>query len=116
MTNKEDSEESRSSEIDFSDPRVVEDWLRQVDTRLDDSDRQALSEEIGRQFRRAPAGAQASGLAVTREKISWVLEQIRTQETDEVRMESGELRDQILKDVEALLRRIIELQTDDPDS
>ena len=39
-------------EIDFSEPMVVVAWLGQVDAHLDDADRQALAEEISRQYRR----------------------------------------------------------------
>jgi hypothetical protein len=52
----------RSHETDFGDPRVTEAWLVEVDPDLDESDRQALVQEISRQFRLSPAGVPASGL------------------------------------------------------
>ena len=120
MADKEDPEGGRFDEIDFSDPQVVADWLVPVDAYLDEPDRQALAEEISHQFRRAPDGAQASGLeselARTQERLSWVIEQIETQESAEVRTHLGQLREQILEDVEGLRQRITELQIDDPDS
>jgi hypothetical protein len=116
MADKQGPEDGRSEEIDFSDPRVVAAWLGQVDAHLDDPDRQALAEEISRQFRRAPAGAQTSGLERTQERLSWVIEQIETQESAEVRSHLGQLGEQILEDVEGLRQRIIELQIDGPDS
>ena len=120
MANKDDPEEGRSGEIDFSEPMVVAAWLGQVDAHLDDADRQALAEEISRQYRRAPAGVQTSGLKGelerTEERLSWVIEQIETQESPEVRSQLGQLREQILEDIEGLRERIIELQIDEPDS
>ncbi len=119
MAEKEDRKDGRSDEIDFSDPREIEAWLGQVDSHLADSDRQAIAEEISRQFRRAPAGAQSPGsqgeLERTQERLSWVLSQIETQESAEVRLQLGQLRDQIIEDIEGLKRRIIEVQLDDPD-
>lgn len=119
MADKEDREDGRSEEIDFSDPHEVEAWLGQVDAYLDDPDRQALAEEISRQFLRAPAGAQTSGLESelerTQERLGWVLEQIETQESAEVRLHLGQLREQIIEDIEGLKQRIIEVQLDDPD-
>jgi hypothetical protein len=119
MADKEEPEESRSDEIDFSEPRVVAAWLGQVDAHLDESDRQALAEEISRQYRRAPAAVQTSGLKgeleMTQERLSWVIEQIETQESPEVRSQLGQLREQILEDIEGLRERIIELQIDEPD-
>ncbi len=121
MADQEDRGDGRSDEIDFSDPREVEAWLGQVDANLDDPDRQALAEEISRQFRRAPVAAQTtsgfqSELERTQERLSWVLEQIETQESAEVRLQLGQLREQILEDIEGLRQRIIELQLDGPDS
>ncbi len=119
MAGKEDRE-GRSDEIDLGDPRKVEALLGQVDAFLDDSDRQALAEEISRQFRRAPADVQTSGLESelekTEERLNWVLEQIETQESAEVRLQLGQLRERFVEDIEGLKQRIIELQLDDPDS
>jgi hypothetical protein len=120
MAEKEDREDRRSHEIDFSDPRVVEAWLGQVDASLDDSDRQALAEEISHQFRRAPVSDQTYGLESelekTLERLNWVLEQIETQESAEVRLQLGQLRERFVGDIEGLKQRIIELQGDRPDS
>jgi hypothetical protein len=120
MADEKDCEDGRSDQIDFSDPQEVEAWLGQVDANLDDADRQALAEEISRQFRRAPAGAQTSGLTSelerTQERLNWVLEQIETQESAEVRSQLGQLREQIVEDVEGLKQRIAELQLDGPES
>jgi hypothetical protein len=119
MADKEDHEDGRSDEIDFSDPRQVEAWLGPVDAYLDDSDRQALAEEISRQFRRAPADAQTSGpeseLERTQERLSWVLEQIETQESPDVRSHLGQLREQIIEDIEGLQRGLNEVQLDGPE-
>lgn len=113
MADEEDRQDGRPEEIDFSDPQVVETWLGKVDAHLDDSDRQALAEEISRQFRRAPIPAQTSGLESelekTQERLNWVLEQIETQESAEVRVQLGDLREQILEDIEGLKQRINEL-------
>ena len=62
MASQKNDEGGRSHEVDFGDSRVVDAWLVEVDTDLDDSDRQALAEEISRQFRRSPAGVPNSGL------------------------------------------------------
>jgi hypothetical protein len=116
MADKEDRGGSRSDKIDFSDRREVEAWLGEVDTYLDESDRAALAEEISRQFGRAPAGSTLeSDLERTEEGLSWVLKQIETQESDEVRLHLGQLRQQIIEDVEALRQRISELELDRPD-
>jgi hypothetical protein len=110
----------RPREIDFSDRRVVEAWLVQVDAALDESDKQALAEEISRQFRRSPAGVPASGLESeverTEERLSWVLKQMETQESPDVRSQVGQLRERFVEDIEALKRRIGELQLGDRDS
>jgi hypothetical protein len=119
MADKEDREDGRSDGIDFRDSRQVEAWLGQVDAYLDDPDRQAVAEEISRQFRRAPAGAQTSGpeseLERTQERLSWVLEQIETQESPQVRLHLGQLREQIIEDIEGLKQRIIWVHLDGPD-
>jgi hypothetical protein len=119
MADKEHPEDGRSGEIDFTEPTVVAGWLGQVDAHLDDSDRQALAEEISRQYRRAPSDVQTSGLkgelGRTEERLTWVIEQIETQESPEVRSQLGQLREQILEDIEGLRERIIELQIDEPD-
>jgi hypothetical protein len=119
MADKEERKDGRSDEIDFSDPEEVEAWLGQVDAYLDDPDRQALAEEISRQFRRAPAGAPTSGieseLEKTQKRLSWVLEQIETQESADVRLHLGQLREQIIDDIEGLKQRINEVQLDGPD-
>ena len=95
MTEQKNHEDARSHEIDFSDPQVVEAWLVEVDTNLDESDRQALAEEISRQFRRSPAGVPTSGLESeyerSQERLSWVLQQLETQESPEVRSQVGQL-------------------------
>jgi hypothetical protein len=120
MADKEDREEGRSDEIDLGDPREVEALLGQVDASLDDSDRQALAEEISRQFRRAPVDVQTSGLESelekTQERLKWVLEQIETQESAKVRLQLGQLRERFLEDIEGMQQRIVELQLDGPDS
>jgi CRISPR/Cas system-associated endonuclease Cas1 len=119
MADNEDRKDGRrTGEIDFSDPQEVEAWLGQVDAHLDDSDRLALAEEISRQFRHAPAVSQTPGpqgeLERTQEGLSWVLEQIETQESADVRLQLGQLREQIIEDIEGLKQRIIEVQLDDP--
>ena len=110
----------RSREIDFSDRHVVEAWLVQVDAGLDESDKSALAEEISRQFRRSPAGVPASGLKNelerTEERLSWVLQQMETQESPDVRSQVGQLRKRFVEDIEALKQRIGELQLGDRDS
>ncbi len=49
-------------------------------------------------------GAQTPGpeseLERTQERLSWVLEQIETQESAEVRLHLGQLREQIIEDIE----------------
>src|ERR1700691_3053466 len=118
MTEQKNHEDGRSREIDFGDSRVVDAWLVEVDTDLDESDRQALAEEISRQFRRSPAGVPASGLESelerTQERLSWVLQQLETQESSEVRSQVGQLRERFASDIESLKTRIHELQLQDP--
>lgn len=84
------------------------------------SDRQALAEEIGRQFRRSPAGVPASGLEGelqrTQKGLIWVLQQLETQESSEVRSQVGQLRERFAKDIESLKKRVEELQLEDPES
>jgi len=120
MTEQKNHEDARSHEIDFSDPQVVNGWLVEVDTDLDDSDRQALAEEISRQFRRSPAGVPAFGLESelerTQERLNWVLQQLETQESPEVRSQVGQLRERFAKDIESLKKRMDELQLEDPES
>jgi hypothetical protein len=120
MTEQKNHEDASSHEIDFNDPQVVNAWLVEVDTDLDESDRQALAEEISRQFRRSPAGVPASGLESelerTQERLSWVLQQLETQESPEVRSQAGQLRERFAKDIESLKKRVDELQLQDPES
>jgi len=120
MTEQKNHEDARSHEIDFNDPQVVNAWLVEVDTDLDESDRQALAEEISRQFRRSPAGVPASGLESelerTQERLSWVLQQLETQESLEVRSQVGQLRERFVNDIESLKKRVDELQLQDPES
>jgi hypothetical protein len=120
LTEHKNPEDDRSREIDFSDPQVMEAWLVDVDTDLDASDRQALAEEISRQFRQTPAGVPSSGLESelerTQERLSWVLQQLETQESPEVRSQVGQLRERFVKDIESLKKRIDELQLEDPES
>lgn len=120
MTEQKNHEDPHSHEIDFSDSRVVDAWLVEVDTDLDESDRQALAEEISRQFRRSPAGVPASGLESelerTQEKLSWVLRQLETQESPDVRSQVGQLRERFVNDIELLKKRVDEMQPKDPDS
>jgi hypothetical protein len=120
MKEQNREEDGRSHEIDFSNPRVTETWLVEVDPDLDESDRQALAEEISRQFRQSPAGVPASGLkselARTQERLSWVLQTLETQESPEVRSQVGQLRERFVKDIETLKERVDELQTDDPEA
>ena len=120
MTNKKNHEDGRSHEIDFSDSRVVDAWLAEVDSDLDQSDRQALAEEISRQFRRSPAGVPPSGLESelerTQQRLSWVLQQLESQESPEVRSQVGQLRERFASDIEALKTRIDESQLEDPES
>ena len=120
MAEQKNHEDARSHEIDFSDPQVVDAWLVEVDTDLDESDRQALAEEIGRQFRRSPAGVPASGLEGelqrTQKGLIWVLQQLETQESSEVRSQVGQLRERFAKDIESLKKRVEELQLEDPES
>ena len=54
MAEQKNQNDGRSRQIDFSDPRVTDAWLVEVDSDLDESDRQALAEEISRQFRQSP--------------------------------------------------------------
>jgi hypothetical protein len=120
MTEQKHHEDGRSHEIDFSDPQVTEAWLVEVDTELDESDRQALAEEISRQFRQSPAGVPSSGLQSelerTQERLSWVLQQLETQESPEVRSQVGQLRERFIKDIESLKKRMDELQLEDSES
>jgi hypothetical protein len=120
MTEQKNHEDASSHEIDFNDPQVVNAWLVEVDTDLDESDRQTLAEEISRQFRRSPAGVPASGLESelerTQERLSWVLQQLETQESPEVRSQVGQLRERFAKDIESLKKRVDELQLQDPES
>jgi hypothetical protein len=105
------SEQSREKDggshgTDFGDPRVTEAWLVEVDPDLDESDRQALAEEISRQFRQSPAGVPASELeselVKTQDRLSWVLQTLETQESPVVRSQVGQLRERFAKDIEAL--------------
>jgi hypothetical protein len=120
MSEQKYHEDGRSHEIDFSDPQVMDAWLVEVDTELDESDRQALAEEISRQFRQSPAGVPSSGLESelerTQERLSWVLQQLETQESPEVRSQVGQLRERFVKDVESLKKRMEELQRQDPEA
>jgi hypothetical protein len=120
MTEPKHNEDGRSHAIDFSDPAVVAAWLVEVDADLDQSDRQALAEEISRQFRRSPAGVPATGLEGelerTQERLSWVLQQLETQESPEVRSQVGQLRERFASDIESLKARLDQLQLEDPDS
>ena len=120
MTHQKNHEGGRSHEIDFSDSRVVDAWLVEVDTDLDDSDRQALAEEISRQFRQSPAGVPSTGLESelerTQQRLSWVLQQLESQESPEVRSQVGQLRERFVNDIESLKKRIDELQLEDPES
>ncbi len=120
MAEQKEHEDVRFGEIDFGDPRAVEAWIRQVDASLDNSDRQAVAEEISRQFRRSPAGVPTSGLESelerTQERLNWVIEQMDTQESPEVRFQVGQLRERFLEDIEALRQRVSQLQLDDPGS
>jgi hypothetical protein len=120
MTAQENHEDARSREIDFSDPQIVDAWLGEVDTDLDESDKQALAEEISRQFRRSPANVPASGLDSelerTQERLNWVLQQLETQESPKVRSQVGQLRERFVKDIESLKKRMDELQPKDPES
>jgi hypothetical protein len=110
----------RSHETDFGDPRVTEAWLVEVDPDLDESDRQALAEEISRQFRQSPAGVPASGLeselVKTQDRLSWVLQTLESQESPVVRSQVGQLRERFAKDIEALKIRVGKMQIDDPDA
>ena len=120
MAEQKNHNDGRPHKIDFSDPQVVDAWLVEVDTDLDDSDRQALAEEISRQFRQSPAGVPSSGLESqlerTQERLSWVLQQLETQESPEVRSQVGQLRERFVKDIESLKKRMDELQLEDPES
>jgi hypothetical protein len=108
----------RSHETDFGDPRVTEAWLVEVDPDLDESDRQALVQEISRQFRLSPAGVPASGLeselVKTQDRLSWVLQTLETQESPVVRSQVSQLRERFAKDIEALKIRVGKMQIDDP--
>jgi hypothetical protein len=101
-------------------PQIVDAWLGEVDTDLDESDKQALAEEISRQFRRSPANVPASGLDSelerTQERLNWVLQQLETQESPKVRSQVGQLRERFVKDIESLKKRMDELQPKDPES
>jgi hypothetical protein len=120
MTEPKHHEDDRSHEIDFSNPHVTDAWLAEVDTGLDESDRQALAEEISRQFRQSPTGVPSSGLESelkrTEERLSWVLQQLETQESPEVRSQARQLRERFVRDIEALKKRMDELQLEDPKS
>ena len=120
MTEQKKHEDARSHEINFSDPQVVDVWLIEVDTDLDESDRQALAEEISRQFRRSPADVPSSGLETefekTKESLSWVLQQLENQGSPEVRSQVGQLRERFVKDIESLKKRLGELQLEHPES
>jgi hypothetical protein len=120
MTEQKNHEDGRSHEIDFSDPQVTDAWLVEVDTDLDESDRQALAEEISRQFRQSPAGVASSGpeseLERTQERLSWVLQQLETQESPLVRSQVGQLRERFVKDIQSLKQRLDELKLEDPES
>jgi hypothetical protein len=109
-----------SHETDFGDPRVTEAWLVEVDPGLDESDRQALAEEISRQFRQSPAGVPASELeselVKTQDRLSWVLQTLETQESPVVRSQVGQLRERFAKDIEAMKIRVGKMQIDDPDA
>ena len=50
MAEQKNHNDGRSHEIDFSDPHVTNAWLAEVDSDLDESDRQALAEEIVTNF------------------------------------------------------------------
>jgi hypothetical protein len=119
MAQQKNHKDGRSRDIDFRDPGVVDAWLIDVDADLDESDRQALAEEISRQFRQSPEAVPTSGLESeivrTQERLSWVLQQLETQESPEVRSQVGQLRERFAKDIEALKRRIDEWQADDPE-
>ena len=89
MTDPRNHEDARSHGIGFSDPRTVDWSLAKADTNLDKSDRQALVEEISRRFRQSPAqrdpvAGLESELERTQEGLSWVLQQLETQESPEV--------------------------------
>ena len=120
MAEQKNHNDGRSHEIDFRDPQVVDAWLVEIDTDLDESDRQALAEEISRQFRQSPAVVPTSGLESelvrTQERLSWILHQLETQESPEVRSQVGQLRDRFVKDIESLKKRVDELQLEDPES
>jgi hypothetical protein len=118
MTEQKQRKDGRSHEIDFRDPQVTDAWLVEVDPELDESDRQALAEEISRQFRQSPAGVSSSGpeseLERTQKRLSWVLQQLETQESPEVRSQVGQLRERFVKDIQALKQRLDEWQLEDP--
>jgi|HubBroStandDraft_5_1064220.scaffolds.fasta_scaffold282223_1 hypothetical protein len=120
MTEQQHRREGRSHEIDFSEPQVTDGWLVQVDPELDESDRQALAEEISRQFRQSPEGVPSSGfeneIEKTQERLSWVLQQLETQESPEVRSQVGQLRERFVKDIQALKKRLDAWQLEDPES
>ena len=105
-----DKEDPAGGDVDFGDPRVVAAWLVRVDGDLDDSDRQALAEEISRQFRRAPATMEGSDLQSelqrTQARLRWVVEQMETQESADVRTQLGQLRERFVADVEGLQQRV----------
>src|ERR1700721_1251314 len=106
MMERNHEEDGHSHLMDFSDPRVTEAWLVDVDPDLDESDRQALAEEISRQFRQSPAGVPDSGLESelerTQQRLSWVLQQLESQESPEVRSQVGQLRERFVNDIESL--------------
>jgi hypothetical protein len=120
MMERNHEEDGPSHLMDFSDPQVTEAWLVEVDPDLDESDRQALAEEISRQFRHSPAAVPDSGLESqleeTQERLSWVLRTLETQESPEVRSQVGQLRERFAKDIETLKNRVGDLQIDDPEA
>jgi hypothetical protein len=120
VSEQNQEKDGRSHETDFSDPRVTEAWLVEVDPDLDESDRQALAEEISRQFRQSPAGVPDSGLeselVEAQERLSWVLRTLETQESPEVRSQVGQLRERFAKDIETLKNRVGDLQIGDPEA
>ena len=120
MSEQNHEKVGRSHETDFGDPRVTEAWLVEVDPDLDESDRQALAEEISRQFRQSAAGVPASGLeselVKTQDRLSWVLQTLETQESPVVRSQVSQLRERFAKDIEAMKIRVGKMQIDDPDA
>jgi hypothetical protein len=120
VSEQSSEKDGSSHETDFGDPRVTEAWLVEVDPGLDESDRQALAEEISRQFRQSPAGVPASELeselVKTQDRLSWVLQTLETQESPVVRSQVGQLRERFAKDIEAMKIRVGKMQIDDPDA